>query len=196
MRPRREVRTQAQVVEHVCHHSSLHRVCPMYASDCPTLDGPREHVRVFGVVASREHDTVKLVQSTYGFIKALGTNGAVNWQRSPFPVEGPRTVCEPIGTFEDLQRALYSELGVGYEDVMLFVPGFKYSVKYSAKAAATLQRKVPFLATTCCFFSLNCSQGGSWDNSGGCTSPLHACGVLTCCYALADRVCKVRLVRF
>lgn len=166
MRPRREVLPKAQVVGHVCHHSCEHRVCEQFAAmdvpnnpgTYPTLNGKREYIRVFGVVASRTHDIVTIVQSTHAFRKP-DAGAAIDWTHDPTAPGGMRDVCS-VSTFEELQAALYGVLGVGFEDVVLFVPGFDYSVKFSAVTTANLRRKVPLDATTCCFFSFNCSLEG------------------------------------
>ena len=160
--------------EHRCSHGEEFCLCPPYLSrvESPYGYGAKVYFRIFSIQADTVGEgtgaTVR-VQRYYYTRKKAGAH--LKWKSwwSGGPTHDATVFEQRCETPEALRECLYSTLGVGFHDVLLFVHGYNVTLSSAGQRALLLQRKAPNENTLVGVFSFNSGADSSWSSLPLCT---------------------------
>ena len=156
--------------EHRCSHGEEFCLCPPYLSrvESPYGYGAKVYFRIFSIQAdlgSKGTGVTVRVQRYYCTRK-----GEISMQFGGRSSGHDATLFEQrCETPEALRECLYSTLGVGFNDVLLFVHGYNVTLSSAEERALLLRRKAPNNNTLVGVFSFNSAADSSWSSLPLCT---------------------------
>ena len=173
--PRRDARgylLRETVESSGCTHGEEVCLCRSYLSDKEEADQTKVYFRIFSIqvdtVGKGTGVTVR-VQRYYYTRKTAGAHLKWKSRWSGGPTHDATVFQQRCETPEALRECLYSTLGVGFNDVLLFVHGYNVTLSSAEERALLLQRKAPNENTLVGVFSFNSAADSSWSSLPLCT---------------------------
>ena len=155
-----------------CSHGEEFCLCRSYLNNEEEADQTKVYFRIFSIQADTVGEgtgaTVR-VQRYYYTRKKAGAH--LKWKSwwSGGPTHDATVFEQRCETPEALRECLYSTLGVGFNDVLLFVHGYNVTLSSAEERALLLQRKAPNENTLVGVFSFNSGADSSWSSLPLCT---------------------------
>ena len=171
-----------------CTHDEEFCLCRSYLDEEEKADQTKVYYRIFSIQA----DTVGLgtgvtvrVQRYYYTRKHAGAH--LKWKTRWFhgPTHDATVFEQRCETPEALRECLYSTLGVGFNDVLLFVHGYNNTLSSAEERALLLRRKTPSENTLVGVFSFNSAADGKWLFS----APLCTCAAASPSASVTNMIC-------
>ena len=151
-----------------CSHGEEFCLCRSYLNNEEEADQTKVYFRIFSIQAdlgSKGTGVTVRVQRYYCTRK-----GEISMQFGGRSSGHDATLFEQrCETPEALRECLYSTLGVGFHDVLLFVHGYNVTLSSAEERALLLQRKAPNENTLVGVFSFNSAADSSWSSLPLCT---------------------------
>ena len=155
--------------EQRCSHGEDFCLCRSYLNQEESLCDTKVYFRIFSIQAdlgSRGTGVTVRVQRYYCTRPQPGIELQFGGRSSGHDATVFEQRCE---TPEALRECLYSTLGVGFNDVLLFVHGYNVTLSSAEERALLLQRKAPNENTLVGVFSFNSGADSSWSSLPLCT---------------------------